>query len=307
MKRKVKKFRVGGETDYDQEDEGMFGGKIKYRVDPATGNKYVAGRANPFDRNPAEQRYYSVSDVKSKLGMGSKETSKPSETYIDKQLKRYADMPDVTDMTPEAPKGIASGFQSNQAKFERADNEVKLPKSFSVSKEKTTVTRNNKPNVVSQVKNNKPASSQSIPSDVVKAAEANKKRIEASNKPLETVSPESYLIGPGAGLKSLYGLAKNLVAKGVEKTAEKTTQKLAADNARQMLKDRAMAGTRAGQAAKEEADDLIRMGSDFMKKGGKVKAKPKMSYGGKVKKMASGGKSASARADGCAIRGKTRA
>ena len=37
-----------------------------------------------------------------------------------------------------------------------------------------------------------------------------------------------------------------------------------------MLKDRAFAGTRAGQAAKEEADDLIRMGSDFMKKGGKV-------------------------------------
>jgi hypothetical protein len=304
MKRKVKKFRVGGETEYNDEDEGLFGGKIKYRTDPATGNKYVAGKANPFDRNPAEQRYYSVNDVKGKLGMGSKEDSKPTETYIDKQMKRYADMPD---MTPEAPKGIASGFKSDQSVFERADNEVKLPKSFSVSKERTTVTRNNKPNIVSQGKNNKPASSQSIPPDVVKAAEANKKRIEASNKPLETVSPESYLIGSGAGLKSLYGLAKNLVAKGVEKTAEKTTQKLAADNARQMLKDRAMAGTRAGQAAKEEADDLIRMGSDFMKKGGKVKAKAKMSYGGKVKKMASGGKSASARADGCAIRGKTRA
>jgi hypothetical protein len=45
-----------------------------------------------------------------------------------------------------------------------------------------------------------------------------------------------------------------------------------------------------------------------MKKGGSVKAKT-MCGGGKVKKMSSGGKvkSASSRADGCAIRGKTRA
>ena len=128
MKRKVKKFGVGGETEYDQEDTGLFGGKIKYRVDKATGNKYVAGKANPFDRNPAEQRYYSVNDVKGKLGMGSKEDSKPTETYIDQQMKRYKDMPDTApDMTPEPPRGTASGFKSDQSVFKRQDNEVSLP------------------------------------------------------------------------------------------------------------------------------------------------------------------------------------
>jgi hypothetical protein len=208
-------------------------------------------------------------------------------------------------------KGQASNRRSGLPSFKESTGTSYGPGSdspaVSVSKEKTTVTRS-KPNIANEGKKyetyfNQPANRKLIDSDVIRRAEENKRRI--SDKPLETVSPESYLVGPGGGLKGLYGLAKNLVTRGAEKTAEKATQKLAADNARQILKDRTMAGTRAGQAAKEEADDLIRMGSDFMKKGGKVKQK--MSYGGKVKKMASGGKSASARADGCAIRGKTRA
>jgi hypothetical protein len=65
MKRKVKKFNEGGKT-YDKEDEGIFGGKVKYRED-SEGRKYVAGTPNPMVRDPQEQRYYSKDDVKKGL------------------------------------------------------------------------------------------------------------------------------------------------------------------------------------------------------------------------------------------------
>jgi len=80
MKRKVKKFNEGGKT-YDKEDEGILGGKINYREED--GRKYVAGKATPFDRNPSEQRYYSMDDVKGKLsGLfgGKKEEDEPKKS-----------------------------------------------------------------------------------------------------------------------------------------------------------------------------------------------------------------------------------
>ena len=284
MKRKVKKFRVGGETEYDQEDEGLFGGKIKYRVDKATGNKYVAGKANPFDRNPAEQRYYSVNDVKGKLGMGSKEDSKPTETYIDKQMKRYKDMPDVApDMTPEPPKGIASGFKSDQSVFKRQDNEVKLSNknpAVSVSKTKTTVT------------NSLPSNSKASGySDVVSSKDLGSQGFAAPKK--------SSSDGTGTAAAILAGLG------GLGLASMKGNMKRSTDGKSSLRK-----GIKTLDPSQPDYLDEARFadeGNPNFKRGGKVKAKSKMSYGGKVKKMASGGKSASARADGCAIRGKTRA
>ena len=86
MKRKVKKFSEGDRV-YDKEDEGLLGAKIKYREDEE-GRKYTAGRANPMlrDRNPQEQRYYSVDDIKGKLsGLfgGSSEDSKSFSKFKD--------------------------------------------------------------------------------------------------------------------------------------------------------------------------------------------------------------------------------
>ena len=284
MKRKVKKFRVGGETEYDQEDEGMFGGKIKYRVDKATGNKYVAGKANPFDRNPAEQRYYSVNDVKGKLGMGSKEDSKPTETYIDKQMKRYKDMPDVApDMTPEPPRGIASGFKSDQSVFKRQDNEVKLPNknpAVSVSKQKTTITKS--------LPSNSKASGYS---DVVSSKDLGSQGFSAPEKKSSS--------GVGTAAAVLAGLG------GLGLASMKGNMKRSNDN-----RSNLRGGIKTLDPSQPDYLDEARFadeGNPNFKRGGKVKAKSKMSYGGKVKKMASGGKSASARADGCAIRGKTRA
>ena len=290
MKRKVKKFRVGGETEYDQEDEGMFGGKIKYRVDKATGNKYVAGKANPFDRNPAEQRYYSVNDVKGKLGMGSKEDSKPTETYIDQQMKRYKDMPDTApDMTPEPPRGIASGFKSDQSVFKRQDNEVKLPnKAVSIPKEKTTVTA---PNLAK--------------TKVGKGYEGVSRSLRGSEKVgkgyegLDLRDKKSSTDGLGTAAAVLAGLG------GLGLASMKGNMKRSNDN-----RSNLRGGIKTLDPSQPDYLDEARFadeGNPNFKRGGKVKAKSKMSYGGKVKKMASGGKSASARADGCAIRGKTRA
>jgi hypothetical protein len=84
MKRKIKKFSEGDRV-YDKEDKGILGAKIKYREDEE-GRKYTAGRANPMDRNPQEQRYYSVDDIKGKLsGLfgGSSEDSKSFSKFKD--------------------------------------------------------------------------------------------------------------------------------------------------------------------------------------------------------------------------------
>ena len=95
MKRKVKKFagNEGSVVDdkYNREDEGLFGAKIKYRIDE-DGRKYTAGRANPMDRasvargDVQEQRYYSADDIKGKLsGLfgGSSEDSKSFSKFRD--------------------------------------------------------------------------------------------------------------------------------------------------------------------------------------------------------------------------------
>ena len=131
MKRKMKKFNEGGKT-YNKEDEGLFGGKINYREED--GRKYVAGKATPFDRNPSEQRYYSMDDVKGKLSglFGGKKEDSSSKfdelesvggagrrpRTIEEQIGRKAE---------EKPTGIASGFKSDQPVFKRNDNEKSLP------------------------------------------------------------------------------------------------------------------------------------------------------------------------------------
>ncbi len=105
---------------------------------------------------------------------------------------------------------------------------------------------------------------------------------------LEGSHPEDLL--GGIGLKAAARGAKALAQAGERKAAQRATESLAAANRREALKESASRGTRAATREAEDAADMARMGSDYMKKGGKVKAR-----------------SASQRADGCACRGKTRA
>jgi hypothetical protein len=106
----------------------------------------------------------------------------------------------------------------------------------------------------------------------------NKARMEGliKKQALERVEPENYVPGPGM----LKGMLKSVVNKGLKTY----TAKEIADMAPKMI----------GRESLKLGREPLKLG---MKKGGAVK---KMSSGGKVK-------SASSRADGCAIRGKTRA
>jgi len=162
-----------------------------------------------------------------------------------------------------------------------------------------------------------------------------KSRMESlvQKQALERVEPENYVPGPGL----LKGMLKSVVSKGMKTVGREA---LAAPAAVKMLENKATkmlpydkAGSLASKrAARAEArdvemkrgnarnygldpDDLsqstldslrknIGAGEFTMKKGGAVKAKAKSTYkaGGSVKSS-----SASRRADGCAIRGKTRA
>lgn len=110
----------------------------------------------------------------------------------------------------------------------------------------------------------------------------NKARMESLTKKqaLINVEPENYIPG--------IGMAKGLIKNGMKNLLGKRLKTYTADEIEAMT-------PKLGREA-------LKIG---MKKGGSVKA---MS-GGNTKKMSSGGKvkSASSRADGCAIRGKTRA
>jgi hypothetical protein len=129
MKRKVKKFAEGGtnvrtRTDEEFAEDSKFGGY---------------GRFMPKVKN------YSMDDVKSGIGklMGGKSTSRPSEdlapyeapsTMSGDQLPKSSSK----DTLEEAPKGIASGFKSGESKFERNDNEVKMPSAKPKQKRKSS-------------------------------------------------------------------------------------------------------------------------------------------------------------------------
>jgi hypothetical protein len=111
----------------------------------------------------------------------------------------------------------------------------------------------------------------------------NKARMEDLTKKqaLINVEPENYVPG--------IGMVKGLIKRGIKSLSNKGLKTYTADEIESMT-------PKIGREA-------LKIG---MKKGGSVKA---MCGGGKAKKMSSGGKvkSASSRADGCAIRGKTRA
>lgn len=156
-----------------------------------------------------------------------------------------------------------------------------------------------------------------------------KRRQQEESQALERVTPETALL-PGGGLKALHGFARKLAA---PKMATYTQPALSAPTSR-LAYDKAGAVGRAREAraaARQEemlaenaarygldpkapgyeaAADAIRKGlggKDFsFKRGGAVKKPAKLMK--PVKKMASGGSvsGASKRADGIALRGKTR-
>jgi len=226
------------------------------------------------------------------------------------------DEPEKSPMGDDSPAGKTGYGEQND-----------LPETQTVTK--TTVSR-------TPAKTAKPAAKPSAPA--MPAEEKARMETLVKKQALTPVRPEEMIIG-GGGLKVLQAAGKKLASKiaaGRTKTytpaeIDAMTPKLSGPSASSKTpalpsptpklpydKAGAMAKKRAERAEAREEDmrreNAGRYGvTDFsapgfgalrdrmMKKGGKVKAKTSYKSGGSVKS------SASKRADGCAIRGKTRA
>lgn len=318
MKRKMRKFNEGGETKYNREDKGIFGNTIKYREED--GRKYVAGTPNPFDRNPQEQRYYSMDDVKGKLsGLfgGKKEDSsskfdelesvggagrrprtiqeqisgKSEEAPIRKMTDSMTNKPKAADKTflrEEADidykpaKKVESKKTSPDEGFTKKDTRTTKDAGFTKKDTKTTKDegfKKERPKSVvfkSDVFEEEKEQAAPVVSKVVKETVA-----KESKKAADTTVPKAFDLK--SGNRTVYGTNTT----DVFKQNEERKRKAAADK----------------EAKKAKSDEENR---EFRSRS----LSPALRKGGTVKKMASGGmarSSASKRADGCAIRGKTRA
>lgn len=122
----------------------------------------------------------------------------------------------------------------------------------------------------------------------------NLERLQREDKPLERVNPEAMLLG-GPGLRAAKGLA-SLAARPAQ-AVRRGERTLAPEAPPAPVRPPRGGGKDPGarRPTRDELDEM-RMGSDYMRKGGRVKA---YKSGGSVG-------SASKRADGIAMRGKTR-
>lgn len=336
MKRKMKKFNEGGKT-YNQETEGLFGGKIKYRED-SEGRKFIAGKATPFERDPQEQRFYTRDDVKKGLSDvgekisnffgGKKEAPKYDESkrssdagdlssyhtrakseeeprrqygdYIKKSEPKAEEesykptgqtvLNKEADIDYKSEKKAASKKTTKDEGFTKKDTRTTKDAGFTKKDTKTTKDAGFKqerpksvvfkPNVFRD-DDEEPASKPAAPAvrKVVKETVA-----KVSNKAADTPVPKAFDMK--SGNKTVYGTSTT----DVFKQNEERKRKAAADKEAEK--------SRVAKAMKEYRSPDVDLTPGGMRRGGAVK------------KMASGGmarSSASKRADGCAIRGKTRA
>ena len=275
MKRKMKKFNEGGKT-YNKEDEGLFGGKINYREED--GRKYVAGKATPFDRNPAEQRYYSMDDVKGKLSglFGGKKEDSSS---------KFDELESVggAGRRPRTIQEQISGKSEEAPIRKMTDSMTNKPKAADKTYLREEADIDEKPAPKKRVVDKKTATSKDTSSGFPKDTKSTRMpfghaaiydKLDVREKKPPTNS-------------RFKGRSEN----PIQSTIDSATKSLDRRTNEQKMADRVRFVAEARK--KEKADEL---GYGIKK-------------GGMVKKMASGGsvKSASARADGCAIRGKTRA
>ena len=281
MKRKMKKFNEGGKT-YDKEDEGILGGKIKYREED--GRKYVAGTPNPFDRNPSEQRYYSKDDVKKGLSDVGDKISNFFGGKKESSSSKFDELESVGGAS-RRPRTIQEQISGkSEAPVRKIEDYIKTsPKAAEPAAGKTHVNEGYKEEPEKKTK---------------KVASDDKKPLGKGATPLPGKDTKSTRMPIGYDKLDLRekkpptnSRFKGRSENPIQSTIDSATKTLDRRTNEQKMADRVRFVAEGRK--KEKADEL---GYGIKK-------------GGMVKKMASGGsvKSASARADGCAIRGKTRA
>jgi hypothetical protein len=275
MKRKMKKFNEGGETKYNREDEGIFGNKIKYRED-SEGRKYVAGTPNPMDRNPSEQRYYSKDDVKKGLSDVGDKISNFFGGKKESSSSKFDELESVggAGRRPRTIQEQISG-KSEEAPIRKIEHYIKTsPKAAEPAAGKTHVNEGYK---------EEPEQKKAAPA----VKKATSKASEKVGKGYEDVT------------RALRGSEK--VGKGYENLDPRSPQEKSRGRKQGVIqyeKGRSMSDWSRNLGKKPESDEE----DDKPSKSIFSTKSPNRSYksGGSVK-------SASARADGCAIRGKTRA
>jgi hypothetical protein len=292
MKRKMKKFNEGGETKYNREDEGFFGNKINYRED-SEGRKFVAGRPNPMDRNPQEQRYYSKDDVKKGLSdVGDKISNffggkKEEAKYDDSKSVGDANKSSSYNKSEEASRKSEPEEPAKGKTFlrEEADIDYKSPK-------KKTAPAPRK--VASDDKKSLGDKATRLPG---KADDKDKKVIPLPGKDTKaTRMPIGY---DKLDLSDKEEAPKKGFSTKMGKTDEEREAQAKA-NRKALSESVSGISKYFRNPFTEEREEKKK---SFERK---LNAKPTADQ---MKKMAKGGavKSASSRADGCAIRGKTRA
>jgi len=133
MKRKVKKYAGGNLVDSSgnpvrsgsgepvrtrSDDEIAEDNKAGYgRYMPKTRGITLGGKSSAAEDRPTSSGVDDYETMGKRAGATSP-FSGPKE-YISESIKE--------DTETESPRGIASGFKSNESKFERKDNEVKMP------------------------------------------------------------------------------------------------------------------------------------------------------------------------------------
>jgi hypothetical protein len=294
MKRKMKKFNEGGKT-YEQEDEGLFGGKVKYRED-SEGRKFVAGRANPFDRNPSEQRYYSKDDVKKGLSdVGDK---------ISNFFGGKKEAPKSVDSEPVGDANKSSSYNTRAKSEEEPRRKIEdyIKKSDEEPYKPTGKTVLNKEADIDykSEKKAKKAASDDRKSLGDKATRLPGNAADKDKKPTPLPGKDTKSTRMPIGYDKLDVREKKLPTNSRFKGRSENPIQSTIDSATKTLDRR---------TNEQKMADRVR----FVAEGRKKEKADELGYGikkgGMVKKYASGGsvKSASARADGCAIRGKTRA
>ena len=313
MKRKMRKFNEGGETKYNREDEGILGGKIKYREDDE-GRKFVAGKANPYDRNPSEQRYYSKDDVKKGLSDvgdkisnffgGKKENSSPK--YDDS--KSVGDANKSSSYSPSYSKSEETPVRKIEDYIKKSDEAPAKPAG------KTYVNQEYKDEPVKKVV-------------AKKAASDDKKPLGDKSTPLPGKADDkdkkvTLLPGKGNDKKPLGRGATQMKAED-DKPAKYEDDKVNIGSQGSFKFDsKPVSRTRAGTVVKSsEEPSALDIAAAKQKSAEKLKKQYKdndatfkrigdaFSNKSPNRSYKSGGsvRSASSRADGCAIRGKTRA
>jgi hypothetical protein len=145
MKSKVKKYAKGMLTDSSGNPVRSGSGEpVRTRTDEEFAEDSKFGG---YGKNMPKTKSYSMDDVKSGLGrlLGGKSSpseDRPTSSGVDDYEtmgkragatspfsgpKEYISESIQEDTEKESPKGIASGFKSGESKFERNDNEVKMP------------------------------------------------------------------------------------------------------------------------------------------------------------------------------------